>query len=284
MIQKDRAYVVAEIGINHNGDLDLAKKLIVGAKNSGADAVKFQKRTVDVVYTPEDLQRVRDTPFGTTNGDLKRHLEFDTKDYQELDELCTMLGIEWFASPWDEASVSFLAGFDVPYLKVASACITDCKLLRTMCDTGIPLLVSTGMCTLEMVQQAVRHIVDSGGHIACLYSCNSTYPTKVENINLNGIRTLQKEFPRIPIGYSGHEVGITTTAATVLFDVVSIERHITLAKSNWGTDQAASLDVAGFTRLVRDTRILEKALGSGDIEITDEEVAIAQKLRRVNDL
>lgn len=284
MIQKGRTYVVAEIGINHNGELDLAKKLIVAAVASGADAVKFQKRTVDVVYTPEELQRTRDTPFGTTNGELKHHLELNTSDYEEISELCTMLGIEWFASPWDEASVHFLHGFDVPYLKVASACITDRNLLKTMCETGIPLLVSTGMCTLEMVHLAVRHIVDCGGHISCLYSCNSTYPTKIDMINLNGIRTLQKEFPRIPIGYSGHEVGITTSASTVLFDVVSIERHITLAKSNWGTDQAASLDQAGFARLVRDTRILEKALGSGDIEITDEEVAIAAKLRRVNSL
>lgn len=279
-----KVYVIAEIGINHNGDLERAKKLIVGAKNAGADAVKFQKRTVSVVYTKQELDRFRDSPFGVTNGALKYGLEFGRKEYDAIDDYCKELNIDWFASPWDEDSVDFLVSYNPPYLKVASACLTDAGLLSAMSESGIPLLVSTGMADLETIRRAVSHISSEAGHIACLYHCTSTYPAKACHLNLKGILTLRDEFPSIPIGYSGHEMAVHTSAATVLYDVASVERHITLSKADWGSDQAASLDISGFTRLVRDIRILEEAKGDGHIVVYPDEVPIADKLRRKNTL
>ena len=280
MIEKNRCYIVAEIGVNHNGQIEIAKQLINMARGAGCDAVKFQKRTVEVVYSPEELARPRENPFGPTNGDLKRGLEFGKNEYDEIDRYCKEVGIEWFASPWDEGSVDFLMQYDVPYVKIASPCATDRDLLRHCVSTGNPLLISTGMCDLSLVRQVVDTVIGWGGEIACLYHCVSTYPAQADELNLLGIQTLQREFPDIPIGYSGHEVGVATTLMAVVLGAVSVERHISLDRAMWGSDQAASLEAPGLTRLVRDIRVWERARGDGVIRISERERPIEEKLRR----
>jgi len=280
MIEKNRCYIIAEIGINHNGQIEVAKQLINMARGAGCDAVKFQKRTVEVVYSPEELARPRESPFGTTNGDLKRGLEFGKDEYDEIDRYCKEVGIEWFASPWDEGSVDFLMRYDVPYIKIASPCATDRDLLRYCVSTGKPLLISTGMCDLPLIRQIVDTVIGWGGKIACLNHCISTYPARVDELNLSGIQTLQREFPDIPIGYSGHEVGVATTLMAVVLGATSVERHITLDRAMWGSDQAASLEAPGLTRLVRDVRVWEKARGDGMMRISERERPIEEKLRR----
>jgi len=280
MIERGRCYVVAEIGINHNGQMAIAKQLINMAKGAGCDAVKFQKRTIDVVYTPEDLARPRENPFGPTNGDLKRGLEFGKPEYDEIDRYCREVGIEWYASPWDEASVEFLMQYDIPYIKIASASATDKDLLRACVDTEKPLLVSTGMCDLPLIERIIDSIRGAGGTIGCLYHCVSTYPGKVEELNLLGVRTLAERFPDIPAGYSGHEVGVAPSVMAAVLGAASIERHITLDRSMWGSDQSASLEAPGLTRLVRDIRVWEVARGDGEICVNEGEKAIEAKLRR----
>lgn len=283
-IGASHCYVVAEIGINHNGDIDKALDMIRAAKAAGCDAVKFQKRTVDVVYSAEELARSRESVFGSTNGDLKRGLEFGKEQYERIDALCREIGIDWFASPWDEASVDFLMQFDCPFLKIASAMITDRDFLVHCARTGRPLLVSTGMCDLEMVRRAMAVIRDAGGSIACLYHCTATYPTADEDINLGGIDTLRREFPDIPVGYSGHEKGMLPSIAAVAMGAVSLERHVTLDRSDWGSDQAASLEMDELTDLVSQLRRFETVRGDGVIRICDGEKPVAEKLRRKNTL
>ena len=273
-------YVVAEIGINHNGQIEIAKQLINIARGAGCDAVKFQKRTVEVVYSPEELARSRETPFGTTNADYKRGVEFGKDEYDEIDRYCKEVGIEWFASPWDEGSVDFLMQYDIPYIKIASACATDKDLLSQCVSTGKPLLISTGMCDLATIRKIVDTVIDRGGQIACLYHCVSTYPSRADELNLLGIQTLQREFPDVPIGYSGHEVGVATSVMAVVLGAASVERHITLDRAMWGSDQAASLERPGLTRLVRDIRVWESARGDGVIRISERERPIEEKLRR----
>lgn len=270
-------FVTAEIGINHNGDLDLCKKLIDIAAISGCEAVKFQKRTVDVVYTQEELAKPRENPFGPTNGDLKRGLEFGLAQYQEIDRYCRAKGILWFTSCWDEKSVDFMEEFDPPCYKIASASLTDDNLLRHHKKTGRPMILSTGMSTMDQIHHAVDIL---GQDNLVLLHCTSTYPSKPEELNLNAIRTLQKEFS-CPIGYSGHEVGLATTVAAVSMGACMIERHITLDRSMWGSDQAASVEPQGFMRLVRDVRVIEKAMGDGVKIIYESEKPIIAKLRRV---
>lgn len=278
-------YVVAEIGINHNGDLERAKRLVSAASACGCDAVKFQKRTVDVVYTAEELGRERKNPFGHTNGALKYGLEFGQYEYDEIHDFCHEVGIAWFASPWDEASVDFLVQYNPLYLKVASPCLTDAHLLVKMASTGIPLIVSTGMSNLETIRKAVSIIEGtSGGKIACLYHCVSTYPSKIEDLNLLGIQTLQSFFGHIPIGYSGHETGVPSSVMACALGATSIERHLTIARSDWGSDQAASLDIEGMRRLVQDIRRWEVARGTGDIEVIPAEEPLIDKLRRKDTL
>lgn len=280
MIEKDRCYIVAEIGVNHNGQIEIAKQLINMAKGASCDAVKFQKRTVNVVYSPEELARPRESPFGTTNGDLKRGLELGKEAYDEIDRYCREVKIEWYASPWDEGSVDFLMQYDIPYLKIASACATDRELLQRCIATGKPLLVSTGMADLALVRKIVGTISNEGGDIACLYHCVSTYPAKVDELNLQAIRTLRDEFPDVPIGYSGHEVGVATTLMAVVEGAASVERHITLDRAMWGSDQAASLEAPGLTRLVRDIRVWERARGDGEVRMFESEQSVEAKLRR----
>lgn len=272
------AFIIAEIGINHNGDLDLTKQLINASIEAGADAVKFQKRTVEVVYTAEELARPRESPFGKTNGELKRGLEFGREQYAAIDRYCKDKGILWLASCWDEGSVDFMEQFNPPCYKIASASLTDDGLLRHHHKMGRPIILSTGMSTMEQIRHAVR-VLDTDDLI--LLHCTSTYPSKPEELNLRTIRTLMTEFPHHPIGYSGHEVGLQTSVAAVALGACVVERHITLDRSMWGSDQAASVEPQGFQRMVRDIRAVEAALGDGVKRVYEGEKPIIEKLRRV---
>jgi N-acetylneuraminate synthase len=269
---------VAEIGINHNGDLDIARKLISAAHLAGCDAVKFQKRTIEVVYTAEELAKPRENPFGPTNGDLKRGLEFKLKDYGAIDEFCKTLKIAWFASCWDEASVDFIAQFDPPCFKIASASLTDDNLLRHHRRFKKPIILSTGMSTLEQIDHAVEVL---GKENLILMHTTSTYPAKTEELNLACIGQLKKRYD-LPVGYSGHEVGLQTSLAAATLGACMIERHITLDRAMWGSDQAASVEPNGIARLVRDIHTVEKAMGDGVKHVLDSEVPIIKKLRRVD--
>lgn len=270
-------FIIGEIGINHNGSLDIAKNLISIAKNAGCDAVKFQKRTIEIVYKPEELAMPRKNPFGETNGDLKRGLEFGLEQYRKIDEFCQEMGIPWFASCWDEPSVDFIAQFDVPCFKIASASLTDDALLRHTRTTGKPILLSTGMSTLEEIDRAVEVL---GKNDLVILHATSTYPSNYEEIDLRVIPELRKHYG-VLVGYSGHETGIPTSVAAAALGACIVERHITLERSMWGSDQAASLGPSGLTRLVRDIRLVEMALGSGTKRVFDSEIPIMKKLRRV---
>lgn len=270
-------YVVAEIGINHNGDIDLAKRLISVAVGAGCDAIKFQKRTVDVVYTAEELAKPRESPFGATNGDLKRGLEFDFEEYQEIDRYCREVKMPWFASCWDEASVDVIARFDVPCFKIASASLTDDNLLRHTRATGKPIVLSTGMSTVEEIDRAVKILGNKD--LVILHAC-STYPAYYEELNLNAIQTLRDRY-QVPVGYSGHETGIPSSVAATVMGACMLERHITMDRSMWGSDHAASLEPNGITRLIRDIRLIEKSMGDGVKRVLEREQPIIHKLRRV---
>ncbi len=270
-------YVIAEIGINHNGDLAIAKKLINVAAAANCDAVKFQKRTVDVVYTPEELAKPRESPFGETNGDLKRGLEFSGRDYEEIDRFCREIGIPWFASCWDEASVDVIARFDVPCFKVASASLTDDNLLRHTRAQGKPIILSTGMSTIEEIDHAVEVL---GKRDLILMHTTSTYPSAANELNLRAIPTLKQRYG-LPVGYSGHEAGVPMSVAAAVLGACAIERHITLDRAMWGSDQAASLEAPGISRLVRDIHDCEQAMGDGVKRVYASELPIRAKLRRV---
>lgn len=270
-------FIIAEIGINHNGDLDLAKKLISMAVAAGCDAVKFQKRTVDVVYSAEELAKPRESPFGTTNGDLKRALEFGRDEYREIDAYCKAMHMPWFASCWDEASVDFIARFDVPCFKIASASLTDDHLLRHTRAAGKPIILSTGMSTMAEVDHAVE--VLGTENLVILHAC-STYPAYYNELNLRVIPVLRERYG-VPVGYSGHETGIPSSVAAVVLGACCVERHITMDRSMWGSDQAASLEHNGMARLVRDVRLIEESLGDGTKRVVEREYPIIKKLRRV---
>jgi N-acetylneuraminate synthase len=276
--EDEATFIVAEIGINHNGDLGLVRKLIAAASTAGCDAVKFQKRTVDVVYTGEELERHRESPFGSTNGDLKRGLELDEDAYSAIDEYCRLLGIAWFASCWDERSVDFIERFDPPCYKIASASLTDDGLLRHHRRYGRPIILSTGMSDLEEIDHAVEVL---GTDDLVLLHAVSTYPSPPSDLNLRAIGTLRERYG-VPVGYSGHEVGLATTVAARALGACVIERHITLDRAMWGSDQAASVEPFGFQRLIRDVRAVEAALGDGDKVVVDSEIPIREKLRRVD--
>jgi N-acetylneuraminate synthase len=271
-------YVIAEIGINHNGDIETARKLIDVAAASGCDAVKFQKRTIEVVYSAEELERPRESPFGTTNSNLKYGLEFGQEEYQEIDRYCRDRKITWFASCWDEASVDFIAPFNVPCFKIASASLTDDNLLRHTRAKGRPILLSTGMSSLEQVDHAVDLL---GKKDLIVLHTTSTYPAFYEELNLRVIPALKQRYG-VPVGYSGHETGLSTTIASVALGACVVERHVTLDRSMWGSDQAASVESQGFMRLVRDIRLVETAMGDGIKRVIEREVPIMKKLRRVD--
>ena len=270
-------YVVAEIGINHNGDLEIAQRLIDAAVLSGCDAVKFQKRTVDVVYSAEELAKPRDNPFGSTNGDLKRGLELGEAAYQAIDAYCRERRIAWFASCWDEAAVDFMERFDPPCYKIASASLTDDRLLQHHRRTGRPIVASTGMSTLEQIDHAVDVL---GRENLVLMHTTSTYPSDIKDLNLRVLPALSARYG-VPVGYSGHEVGLPPSVAAVGLGACMVERHITLDRAMWGSDQAASVEPQGFARLVRDIRAVEAAMGDGVKRVIDAEIPIMKKLRRV---
>ena len=270
-------YVIAEIGINHNGNLDIAKRLISVAVAAGCDAVKFQKRTIDVVYSAEELGRPRESPFGTTNGDLKEALEFDSDDFAEIDAYCKAVNIPWFASCWDEGSVDVIAEFDVPCFKIASASLTDDHLLRHTRSKGKPIILSTGMSTYQEIDHAIG--VLGKQDLVVMHSC-STYPAYYEELNLRAIPTMKERYG-LPIGYSGHETGIASSVAAAVLGACSVERHVTLDRSMWGSDQAASLEPNGITRLIRDIRLVEQSMGDGVKRVYERELPIIKKLRRV---
>ena len=272
-------YVIGEIGINHNGDLRNAFALIDAAKAAGMDAVKFQKRTPEVC-TPRDQWGIeRDTPWGRmTYLDYRHRVEFSAEDYRQIDEYCQEVGIDWFASPWDVESVDFLGAFNQPAFKVASACLTDDTLLRAMRATGKTVILSTGMSTPDQIRHAVE-VLGSRNIILC--HATSTYPAPPEQLNLRMIETLSAEYPNVPVGYSGHEVGLQTTLCAVALGAVLVERHITLDRAMWGSDQSASVEPEGMRRLVRDIRVLEASLGDGVKQVYPGELSAMKKLRRV---
>jgi N-acetylneuraminate synthase len=270
-------FVIAEIGINHNGDIDVAKRLISVALAAGCDAVKFQKRTVDVVYTAEELAKPRENPFGPTNGDLKHGLEFEHVEYEEIDAFCKSIKMSWFASPWDEGSVDFLEQFKVPVHKIASASLTDDNLLRHVRLTGKPIILSTGMSTYAEIDHAVEVL---GKENLILMHATSTYPANYDELNLRAIPTMATRYG-VPIGYSGHETGIPTSVCAAALGACCVERHITLDRAGWGSDQAASLEPNGISRLVRDIRLWEQAKGDGVKRVYEREFPIIKKLRRV---
>jgi N-acetylneuraminate synthase len=273
------AYVIAEIGLNHNGDVELAKQLIDVAADAGADAVKFQKRTPEIA-TPEHMRDLlRDTPWGTmTYLDYRRRVEFDRDEYIEISDHALLRGLEWFASPWDEPSVAFLEDLGVSAHKVASASLTDHALLRALRDTGRTVILSTGMSTIEQIDAAIGVL---GTERLLLMHATSTYPMEAGEANLRMIPALRDRYPGVPVGYSGHERGLQISLAAVALGAVAVERHITLDRTMWGSDHAASLEPTGLQHLVRDIRVIEEALGDGVKRVYPGELAPMAKLRRV---
>jgi N-acetylneuraminate synthase len=273
-------YIIGEIGINHNGSVDIAKLMIDGAAAAGADCVKFQKRTPELCVPKDQWYLERDTPWGRmTYIDYRHKVEFDKDDYAQIDAHCKAKGIDWTVSCWDEQAVAFMEEhFDVPFYKAASASLTDLDLLRGMVGTGKPLMISSGMSTLEEITAAVNTL---GQDRLLLAHSTSSYPCPVQELNLKMIDTLRRMYPSLVIGYSGHETGLATTCATVSLGAGFIERHITLDRAMWGTDQAASVEMGGLLRLVKDVRDIETALGDGVKRVYDSELGARTKLRRV---
>lgn len=272
-------YIVAEIGINHNGNLDTAKRLIDAAKLAGCNAVKFQKRTPKLCVPSDQKNKMRDTPWGYISYlDYRNKIEFGLKEYQEIDRHCKKRGIAWFASCWDKPSIDFMEQFAPVCFKVPSAMLTDADLLAHFRKTGRPIILSTGMSAMEQIRSAVNLL---GTNDLILTHCTSTYPCPPEELNLNMIQTLLQTFD-CPIGYSGHEVGLATTVAAVALGAGYVERHITLDRAMWGSDQAASVEPSGLSRLVKYVRVLETALGDGIKRVYDSERPIMQKLRRID--
>lgn len=270
-------FIVAEVGINHNGDVNIAKKLISLAKDVGCDAVKFQKRTIDLVYSKEVLDSPRESPWGTTQRDQKEGLELGLEDYQEIDRYCKELGIEWFASAWDMESLKFLRQFNCRYNKIASAMIASEKFLKEVAQEGKHTFISTGMSSVDMIDKAV-HIFKEVNCPFELMHCISTYPMNDTDANLNCIKTLKDRY-HCKVGYSGHEVGLAVSYAAAALGISSLERHITLSRAMYGSDQSASVEPAGFRALVGAIRKIEKAMGDGKLGITEQEVSVAAKLR-----
>ena len=273
------AYVIAEIGLNHNGDVEIAKRLIDVAADAGAQAVKFQKRTPEI-STPAHMRDVpRETPWGTMSYlEYRYRVEFDRDQYVEIGDHATLRGLDWFASPWDVPSVEFLEDLNVVAHQVASASVTDLELLRALAATGKPVILSTGMSRMEQIATAVDVLGTSN---LVLLHATSTYPMPADEANLRMLATLRSAFPGVPVGYSGHEPGLQISLAAAALGAAAIERHITLDRTMWGSDHAASLEPAGLQHLVRDIRIIETALGDGVKRIMPGEEAPMAKLRRV---
>lgn len=273
--------IIAEIGINHNGDIEIAKKLIDMAKRAGCDAVKFQKRTVEKVYSKEVLDTPRESPWGNTTRDQKLGLEFNKKEYDIIDNYCREKNIIWFASAWDIDSQLFLRQYDLKYNKIASAMLTDLEFLRVVAEEKKHTFIGTGMSTIEQIRRAVEIFRKYNCPFELMHS-NSSYPMKLEEANIRCMDTLRKEF-KCNVGYSGHEdSSYIVCVLAVAFGATSIERHVTLSRSMYGSDQAASLEEPGLVRMVRDVRRVEAILGDGVKHVWDSEIPVMKKIRRIN--
>jgi len=274
-------YVIAEIGINHNGDLETAKRMIEAAVHSGADAVKFQKRTPEVCTPPEQQTQMRETPWGyITYLDYRYKVEFGKEEYGQIDKLCKQLGIDWMVSVWDEPSVDFMEQFDTPAYKVPSASLTDLSLLKYARRTGKPIIISTGMSTMGEIKSGASTV---GLDNLVIMHCTSAYPCEPEELNLRMIQTLRDSFPNNPIGYSGHEVGLVPSAVAVALGACVVERHFTLDRAMWGSDQAASVEPGGFEKLIKYIRVTEAGLGDGVKKVYESELSSRKKLRRIKE-
>lgn len=272
-------YIIGEIGINHNGSIEIAKKLIDGAAAAGCDAVKFQKRTPELCVPADQWYIERETPWGRMTYIEYRHkIEFKEKEYEIIDKYCKEKNIHWFTSPWDEEAVNFLEKFNPVCFKLASASLTDNFLLKKVKSTGKPIMLSTGMSTLEEIDKAISII---GSDNLMIAQSTSSYPCKLEELNLKVISSFKEKYPEVPIGYSGHETGLAPTLAAVALGATFVERHITLDRAMWGTDQAASVEMVGMSRLVKDIRDIELALGDGIKKVYNSEKPSLVKLRRV---
>lgn len=270
-------FIIAEIGINHNGSVEIAKQLIDMAKDAGADAVKFQKRTIDLVYTKEMLDSPRQSPWGTTQRAQKVGLELGIKEYNEIDAYCKEKGIEWFASAWDLESKKFLRQYDCKYNKIASAMIVYEDLLKEVASEKKHTFISTGMTEVKQIDRAVEIFKNAGCPFELMH-CVSTYPMEDEDANLNRIKTLRDRY-KCNVGYSGHEVGLAVSYGAAALGITSLERHITLDRAMYGSDQAASVEPMGFRQLVGAVRKIEKAMGNGNMTMNSKEIPIAKKLR-----
>ena len=268
---------IAEIGINHNGSLITAQKLMDAASFAGCDGVKFQKRTIDSVYSKEELDKKRESPWGNTNRQQKEGLEFGITEYHSIDKYASAKNLIWFGSPWDCESVDFLAEFYPPFIKIASALITNMELLETVKLTNIPIIISTGMSTKEEVCKVVDYL---GSSLVYILACTSTYPTKVEEVNLSFIITLKKEFPKHKIGFSNHSPGIIFMDAAAVLGIEMIEFHITLDRTMYGSDQASSIEPFGTLRVVRNIKAIQQGIGTGEWTVFPSEETIKQKLRK----
>jgi N-acetylneuraminate synthase len=269
-------YIIAEIGINHNGDMKIAKDLIEMSAKAGVDAVKFQKRTPELCVPQDQRNVMRETPWGTmTYMDYRYKVEFEEKEYKELADYAASFNVQLFASPWDVVSVDFLAKMNHPVIKIASASITDMELLKKVADSGLPIIMSTGMSTIEQIDAAVAVLPKERLLIA---HATSAYPCDVDELNLKMIPVLAEKY-QVPIGYSGHETGLQSTVAAIALGATFIERHVTLDRAMWGSDQAASVEPAGLQRLVRDIRVVERALGDGVKKVYESELKPMQRLR-----
>jgi N-acetylneuraminate synthase len=272
-------FIIGEIGINHNGDLDVAKQLIDLAKWAGADAVKFQKRTPDLCVPEDQKSKMRETPWGYISYlDYRYKIEFGEEEYKEIDRYCKEKGMMWFASPWDEVSVEFLEAFNPVCYKVASASLTDKVMLQALKDSGRPIILSTGMSTMEEIDEAVNFL---GLDNLLITHATSAYPCAPEELNLSMINTLKEKYD-VPVGYSGHEIGLVPSALAVAMGACIVERHITVDRAMWGSDQAASVEPGGLQKLVKYIRVSEKAVGDGVKKIYESEKGSLQKLRRTN--
>lgn len=270
-------YIVAEIGINHNGNLDIAKEMVRSAKETGADAVKFQKRTIELCVPKEQRDIMRETPWGYISYmEYRERVEFGKEDYEKIDQLCRELEIDWFASVWDEPSVDFMEQFNPVCYKMASASLTDHGLLKKVRKTGRPMIVSSGMSTFDQIEEAIQVI---GQENLLLAHSTSSYPCDPQELNLRMVETLRKHF-RCPIGYSGHEVGLITSVVAVALGACMVERHFTLDRAMWGSDQSASVEPGGFRRLVKYIRVTEMAVGDGKKHVYDSEKSSLKKLRK----
>jgi N-acetylneuraminate synthase len=275
--QPEHIFVIAEVGINHNGDINIAKQLIDMAVDTGCDAVKFQKRTIDLVYTAEVLDASRESPWGNTQRDQKQGLEFTFEQYQEIDRYCLDKGILWSASAWDIPSLEFLEGFNPPFHKIASAMLTHRPFVEAVADKGRLTLVSTGMATIEIIDEVVGIFKSADTPFVLLHTV-STYPSPESDLNLSMIHTLLERY-KVPVGYSGHEPSVSPSVVAAVLGATVIERHITLGRSMYGSDQAASLEVSGLRQLVTTLRKIPGMLGTGEKDWAPGEKAVAEKLR-----